>query len=431
MALQRVLCVLLIAHAENSFAFSNSHHRLRLKSTQGQDGGVVPVSPRTLSQRNVQSIVPSGTAQPSESTGGNDRPRSTSSINTRPVRNSSAAKPIPSAVTRAPVWSQPVGAKTGHGTAGRFPGRGGRVGGRRGRGAGSGRGGRSPAYGRGEPHSAPGGRGYRSSQGAGAQHSQDGWKSLVLSLKDASPHEAMVTLKLITQSLLEPVDDSTLQQSIRNPPGANKHIPTTVGAATGAGAATDATATATRSLGVLRLDDRDFTLLINAAAKAKDWRLALRFLRQLEKTPVAGGGNSAGSSSHNNYNNNNNDGPTTKGKASAPSSPPAYLQPNVFHYTAAIGACRAAGSANKEPLAYAAALDLFAEMKSRGVAPNAYTYTNVLSATCDGALAAKLLNEMATSYNLQPDVFHYSAAVAAADRGGQWEVGSCSVLRGD
>jgi hypothetical protein len=210
---------------------------------------------------------------------------------------------------------------------------------------------------------------------------------LVLGLKDASPHEAMVTLRLISQSLLEASDDSA-------PRGAR--------AASGSQNESPPPATASPALGVLRLDDRDFTLLINAAAKAKDWRLALRLLRQLEKTPV---GNSVRSSS----------------SSSSASAASLCLQPNVFHYTAAIGACRAAGSAAKEPLAYAAALELFAEMKSRGVLPNAYTYTNVLSATCDGNLAAALLEEMAT-HNLQPDVFHYSAAVAAADRGGQWEV---------
>ena len=405
--------MLLISHAENSFAFLNSHPRLRLKSSsQGQDTGTVSVSPRALSQRNVQSVVPSGTAQPRDSLGDSGRTPSTSSKAFRPSRNVSASKSIPRAATRAPVWSQPVDAKTGRNS----------IGGRGGRSAESGRGRRGPVYGRDE-HSAPGGRGYHSGHGTGSQHAQDGWKSLVLSLKDASPHEAMVTLKLITQSLLEPVDDSSLQSSAKNIPVASKEAQPTGKGTLSAGGATAVTAP---SLGVLRLDDRDFTLLINAAAKAKDWRLALRFLRQLEKTP-ASSSISPGGSSHSSHANTNDHNHLAQNTASAlpssSSSLAACLQPNVFHYTAAIGACRAAGSANKDPLAYAAALDLFAEMKSRGVAPNAYTYTNVLSATCDGALAAQLLNEMASSYSLQPDVLHYSAAVAAADRGGQWEVG--------
>jgi len=49
----------------------------------------------------------------------------------------------------------------------------------------------------------------------------------------------------------------------------------------------------------------------------------------------------------------------------------AGLAPNVFHYTAAVGACRAAA-------AQETALQLLQEMRARSVAPNLLTYTNLV-----------------------------------------------------
>jgi hypothetical protein len=144
------------------------------------------------------------------------------------------------------------------------------------------------------------------------------------------------------------------------------------------------------------LDEYDYTVLINAAARVQDWRLALRLLRRIEDTPLKKKTkrrpttNSSSSSAASKE-------PDAPSPLSAPSSsfssssssPPSvdsgeeekketsFLAPSVYHYSAAINACKV--SMQQYP-----ALQLFEEMCTRGIKPNQHTYSSVVACCSDG-----------------------------------------------
>lgn len=83
----------------------------------------------------------------------------------------------------------------------------------------------------------------------------------------------------------------------------------------------------------LEFNERDFTSLISAAARTGDWQLSKNMLHLM------------------------------RGRS---------FDPNVFHYTAAISSCR-------EERQQGPALEIFREMRLRGVKPNEITYNMLVS----------------------------------------------------
>lgn len=91
---------------------------------------------------------------------------------------------------------------------------------------------------------------------------------------------------------------------------------------------------------------------------------------------------------------------------------------NVFHYSSAIAACSSAGQLTP-------ALDLFHEMKHKGIAPNVYTYTSLVTAcgkTGEVDMALKLFAEMRLA-KVPPNVHTVTALITTCARAGAWERG--------
>lgn len=88
------------------------------------------------------------------------------------------------------------------------------------------------------------------------------------------------------------------------------------------------------------------------------------------------------------------------------------VQPDVVSYTAAISACGTE---------WRTALELLAEMRGKGVAPNSFTFNAVMTACDRGGqwrMALALFEKMRAA-GVAPDVISYAAAIQACGRGGQ------------
>lgn len=96
----------------------------------------------------------------------------------------------------------------------------------------------------------------------------------------------------------------------------------------------------------------------------------------------------------------------------------ALVDLNVFHYSSAIAACSSAGQLHP-------AMDLFREMKKKGVGPNVYTYTSLVTAcgkAGDVDTALKLFAEMRLS-KVPPNVQTLTALITTCAHTGAWERG--------
>ncbi|KAL9188226.1 hypothetical protein ACHAXT_006604 [Thalassiosira profunda] len=154
-----------------------------------------------------------------------------------------------------------------------------------------------------------------------------------------------------------------------------------------------------------------YNALINVCEKAKDWKMALDLMGQMDKEGIPKNEITYSSAISACEKGGNWRGALDLLRAMKERG----VVPTAIAYNAAISACEKGLNPGK-------ALELFDEMKRAGVRPTVVTFSALISACEKGQqwkLALQVLEEMKATFG--PNVIAYSAAISALSKGQQWE----------